>query len=82
MDILVAGDFLAGAARQQVMPLWVIVLIGVTAASVAGHFVKVRSEKAWRRWIYSGLVAGAAGGIAMAIVWCVGYFFFNVDLTE
>lgn len=77
MDMLVASDFLASAARQQSMPLWALILIGSVASGIAGQIPKVRDAKAWQRWLSAGLIGGVVG----AIVWCLGYFFFNVDLS-
>lgn len=74
MDI----DFLASAARQQTMPLWLLLLIAGVGAALPDRIPKVRNAKTWQRC----LVAGLGGAVAGAIAWCVGYFFFNVDLTE
>lgn len=73
MDI----DFLASAPNQQSMPVWLIVLIGLGSGMLVDRIPQLRAAKEWQRWLFVGL----AGGVAGAIAWCVGYFFFNVDLS-
>lgn len=77
MSKVIAADVLASAARQQSIPVWALVLIGAVGAVVCDRIPKVRNAKMWQRYLFVAL-AGAGIGV---IAWCVGYFFFNVDLT-
>ncbi|MGD9620327.1 MAG: hypothetical protein AB7G47_07300 [Mycolicibacterium sp.] len=77
MNSVIATDFLASAARQQSLPLWVIIAVGLIAAGITDRVPQVRNAKMWKRYLFAAFVGGVVG----AIVWCVGYFFFNVDLS-
>lgn len=77
MNSLIAADFLASAARQQSLPLWVIIGGGLITAVVTDRIPKVRNAKMWQRYLFAAFFGCLVG----LIVWCVGYFFFNVDLS-
>lgn len=78
MNMLVAGDLLAKTVSQQTVPNWIFVVIGVAAAGLADRIPKVRNAKAWRRWVFAGLIGAVVGVLA----WCVAYLVFDVDLSR
>lgn len=77
MDPVTASEFLASTARQQAIPFWAFILVGVVAGVVANRIPKVRNARTWHRWLFAGLIGGVVGAIA----WCVAYFVFDVDLS-
>ena len=74
-----ASDFLASAEKSTIPGWigWVIVIsVGFVGGWLALRIPMVRSAGVWLRLV----VCGLAGGVVGAIVWCLAYYVFNVDL--
>ncbi len=56
---------------------WVVVIvIGLVGATLTERIPAVHNATAWQR----GVAAGIGGAAAAAVVWCLAYCVFGVDL--